>query len=76
MRLCCIEVAESITFRSVLIAYAIRMQFGRPSSSILFRAVAAMATSVASVLSVRDRNAFPITLLYRPFAASTFARRV
>jgi len=42
--------------------------------AIPFMAAAAMATSVASVSSVRDRNASPITRLYRPIAASTFAR--
>ena len=33
-----------------------------------------MATSVASVSSVRDRRASPITRLYRPIAASTLAQ--
>jgi len=41
-----------------------------------FKAAAAMATSVASVSSVRDRRASPITRLYRPIAASTLARRL
>src|SRR6201998_2508517 len=44
--------------------------------SIRFKAAAAMATSVASVSSVRDRRASPITRLYRPIAASTLARRL
>jgi hypothetical protein len=35
-----------------------------------------MATSVTSVMSVRDRNASPVTRLYRPIAASTFAHFV
>src|SRR5580692_8546183 len=35
-----------------------------------------MATSVASVWSVRDRSASPITRLYRPIDVSTLARRL
>ena len=42
---------------------AIRTDFGRPNSSIRFKAAAAMATEVASFSSVRDRRASPITRL-------------
>src|SRR3954452_16386984 len=42
-------------------AHATRTDSGRPSSSIRFRARAAMATSVARPGSVRERNASPIT---------------
>src|SRR3954469_22143771 len=44
-------------------AHATRTDSGRPSSSIRFRARAAMATSVARPGSVRERNASPITRL-------------
>jgi hypothetical protein len=56
------------------IILAIRTYFGRPNASIRFRAAAAIATSVASVRSVRDRRASPTTRLYRPIDASTLAR--
>src|SRR4051795_12596608 len=44
-------------------AHAMRTDSGRPSSSIRFRARAAMATSTARPGSVRERNASPITRL-------------
>jgi len=44
-------------------AHATRTESGRPSSSIRFRARAAMATSVARPGSVRERKASPITRL-------------
>jgi hypothetical protein len=56
------------------IAQTVRIYFGRPNPSIWLRTRASMATSVASVSWVRDRNASPITRLYLLIAASTFAR--
>jgi hypothetical protein len=61
------DVATIPSTRSVI--YAIRTQFGRPNASIRFRTAAARATSFASVRSVRDRWASPITRLCRDFRA-------
>lgn len=53
-----------------------RTYSGRPSSSISFSAATAIATSVARLPSVRDRNPSPITRLNLPMSASTRARKL
>ena len=73
-RPCCKEVVGSTDGSRIFITQDVRTLFGRPNSSIRFRTLAAMATSVDSVSSVRDRSESPITRLNRPIAASTLAR--
>ena len=56
-----------------VIYYLSNTKIVRASERIRFGATAAMATSVASVWSVRDRSASPITRSYRPIDVSTLA---
>ena len=53
---------------------AMRTESGRPSASMRFRTLTAIATSVARRWSVRERSASPITRLKRLIAASARAR--
>jgi hypothetical protein len=73
---CCIEPTGRTQAPFASLAQATRTYFVRTSSNIWLRAAAAMATSVASVWSVRDRRASPVTRLCRPIDASTLARRL
>ena len=56
--------------------YGIRTYSGRPSSSIRFKALTAIITSVARRRSVRDRSPSPMTRLKRLMSASTRARQL
>ncbi len=56
--------------------YGRRTYSGRPSSSIRFSALTAIATSVARRRSVRDRRPSPMTRLKRLMSASTRARQL
>jgi len=55
---------------------ATRTEFGRPKSSMRFRAWMATSISVARRWSVRERSPSPITCLNLPIVASTRAREV
>ena len=50
--------------------HAMRMEIGRPSSSMRFKTRTATATSVVRRSSLRKRSPSPITCLYRPMAVS------
>ena len=56
--------------------YGRRTYSGRPSSSIRFSALTAIATSVARRRAVRDRRPLPMTRLKRLMSASTRARQL
>src|SRR5271165_4794316 len=62
---CCTDRANDTVIPISVVAYAMRTDSGRPSSSIRFSARAAIATSVAWRASVCDRSASPITRLQR-----------
>ncbi len=65
--------ADAITL-TLFFVQATRTKFGRPRSSMRFRARTATATSVARRLSLRERSLSPITCLKRATAVSTRAR--
>jgi hypothetical protein len=56
--------------------YAMRTYFGRPSSSIRFSTLAAMATSLARRLSVWKRSPSPMTRFHHEMSDSTKARQL
>ena len=58
-----------------VLGYAMRTYSGRPSSSIRFSTLAAIATSVACRPSVCDRSPLPMTRFRREISASTRARQ-
>jgi hypothetical protein len=65
---------EPYSAHSMAFVYVVRTDFGRPSSSMRFKALTAIAISVARRRSVRERSASPITRLNRLMDASTRAR--
>ena len=62
--------------RRLVNSHTIRTYSGRPSSSMRFSALTAMATSVARRLSVCERSPLPMTRLKRAMSASTRARQL
>ena len=60
---CCTDLGVHALRPRPIVAYAMRTDFGRPHSSMRFRTLTAMATSVACRDTVRNRWASPITRL-------------
>ncbi len=73
-RPCCMDRRETRSDPGFACAQVMRMEIGRPRSSMRFWAWTATFTSVARRLFVCGRSLSPITCLNLPMVASTLAR--